>query len=59
MRAFLFVSKSLVQTRFLSSHPTITEKAASVFTQYLLSLTQKSNVTKSQFLKTISFEIVQ
>jgi hypothetical protein len=55
----LFASISFAQMGFLSSHQTIIEKAASVFTHTFLSFIQKSNVTKSQFLKTIPFQIVQ
>jgi hypothetical protein len=55
----LFASIILAQTGFLSSQPIITEKAASVFTQTFLSFIQKSNVTKSPSLKTISGKHLQ
>ncbi|MDR2641051.1 MAG: hypothetical protein LBC61_07345 [Candidatus Peribacteria bacterium] len=55
----MFTSISLAHSGFLSSHQIITEKAASVFTQYTLSFIQKSKVTKSPFLKIVPFLTLQ
>ncbi|MFC1797985.1 hypothetical protein ACFLY2_02310 [Patescibacteria group bacterium] len=51
-RAFLLASIILAHLGFLSFHQIITEKAASVFIHFSLSLIQKSNVARSQSLNT-------